>query len=84
VTGVDLYSAGDIVGLDGSEDLVLRDRRGGIYKRLVVTGRRLTGVVLYGDVADGPWYFDLIQKRTDIAPIRDRLLFGEAHCMQAA
>ena len=78
VTGVDLYSAGDIVGLDASEDLVLRDRRGGVYKRLVVTGNRLTGVVLYGDVTDGPWYFELIQKRTHIGPIRDRLLFGEA------
>jgi nitrite reductase (NADH) large subunit len=84
VTGVDLYSAGDIVGLEGSEDLVLRDRRGGVYKRLVVTGRQLTGVVLYGDVADGPWYFDLIQKRTNIASFRDQLLFGQAHCMQAA
>jgi len=84
VTGVDLYSAGDIVGLAGSEDLVLRDRRGGVYKRLVVTGNRLTGVVLYGDVADGPWYFDLIQQRTNIAPLRDQLLFGQAHCAQAA
>jgi nitrite reductase (NADH) large subunit len=84
VTGVDLYSAGDIVGLEGSEDLVLRDRRGGVYKRLVVTGNRLTGVVLYGDVADGPWYFDLIQKRTNIASLRDGLLFGQAHCAQAA
>jgi nitrite reductase (NADH) large subunit len=79
VTGVDLYSAGDIVGGEGSEDLVLRDRRSGIYKRLVVAGNRLTGAVLYGDVADGPWYFDLIQKRTDISPIRDQLLFGRAH-----
>jgi len=78
VTGVDLYSAGDIVGAEGSEDLVLRDRHGGVYKRLVVTGNRLTGVVLYGDVTDGPWYFELIQKRTHIGPIRDRLLFGEA------
>ncbi|WP_323142939.1 NAD(P)/FAD-dependent oxidoreductase [Massilia phyllosphaerae] len=84
VTGVDLYSAGDIVGLEGSEDLVLRDRRGGVYKRLVVTGNRLTGVVLYGDVLDGPWYFDLIQKRTNIASFRDQLLFGQAHCEQAA
>jgi nitrite reductase (NADH) large subunit len=84
VTGVDLYSAGDIVGLAGSEDLVLRDRRGGVYKRLVVTGNHLTGVVLYGDVADGPWYFDLIQQRTNIAPLRDQLLFGQAHCAQAA
>jgi nitrite reductase (NADH) large subunit len=78
VTGVDLYSAGDILGAEGSEDLVLRDRRGGVYKRLVVAGNRLTGAVLYGDVADGPWYFDLIQKRTDISSIRDQLLFGQA------
>jgi nitrite reductase (NADH) large subunit len=84
VTGVDLYSAGDIVGGEGSEDLVLRDRHGGVYKRLVVAGKRLTGAVLYGDVTDGPWYFDLIQKRTDISAMRDQLLFGQALCAQAA
>jgi nitrite reductase (NADH) large subunit len=84
VTGVDLYSAGDIVGGEGSEDLVLRDRRGGVYKRLVVSGRRLTGAVLYGDVADGPWYFGLIQDRTDISSIRNQLLFGEAQALAAA
>jgi nitrite reductase (NADH) large subunit len=84
VTGVDLYSAGDIVGGEGSEDLVLRDYRGGVYKRLVVSGRRLTGAVLYGDVADGPWYFGLIQDRTDISSIRNQLLFGEAQALAAA
>ena len=84
VTGVDLYSAGDIVGFDASEDLVLRDRQGGVYKRLVVAGNRLIGAVLYGDVTDGPWYFDLIQKRTDISAMRDQLLFGQALCVQAA
>jgi nitrite reductase (NADH) large subunit len=84
VTGIDLYSAGDIVGGEGSEDLVLRDRRAGIYKRLVLTGNRLAGAVLYGDVQDGSWYFDLIQERTDISPIRNQLLFGPALCAQAA
>jgi nitrite reductase (NADH) large subunit len=84
VTGIDLYSAGDIVGGEGSEDLVLRDRRAGIYKRLVVSGNRLAGAVLYGDVEDGAWYFDLIQDRTDISPIRNQLLFGPALCAQAA
>jgi nitrite reductase (NADH) large subunit len=84
VTGVDLYSAGDIVGFDASEDLVLRDRRGGVYKRLVVSGRHLIGAVLYGDVADGPWYFGLIQDRTDISSIRNQLLFGEAQALAAA
>ncbi len=84
VTGIDLYSAGDIIGGAGSEDLVLRDPRRGIYKRLVVQGNRLAGAVLYGDVQDGPWYFDLIQKRSDISRLRTHLLFGQALCGQAA
>ncbi|NGZ86838.1 NAD(P)/FAD-dependent oxidoreductase [Duganella aceris] len=78
VTGVDLYSVGDFIGGEGSEDLVLRDARRGVYKRLVLKDNRVTGAVLYGDVKDGPWYFGLIQNRTDIAPIRQNLLFGEA------
>ncbi|MGF6970322.1 nitrite reductase (NADH) large subunit [Paraburkholderia sp. WC7.3g] len=80
VTGVDLYSAGDFVGGPDSEDLVLRDPRRGIYKRLVIEGNRVVGAVLYGDVKDGAWYFELIQNRTDIAPLRTRLLFGKALC----
>ncbi|WP_229518368.1 NAD(P)/FAD-dependent oxidoreductase [Massilia sp. PAMC28688] len=84
VTGVDLYSAGDFIGGQGSEDLVLRDPRRGVYKRLVLSANRIIGAVLYGDVQDGAWYFDLIQNRTDISTIRSRLLFGEALCKEAA
>ncbi|MBY4898590.1 NAD(P)/FAD-dependent oxidoreductase [Cupriavidus sp. AU9028] len=80
VSGVDLFSAGDIVGGEDSEDLVLRDPRRGIYKRLVLQQNRLVGAVLYGDVQDGPWYFDLIQQRTPVGALRQRLLFGKAQC----
>lgn len=80
VTGVDLYSAGDFIGSEDSEDLVLRDPRRGVYKRLVLQGNRLVGAVLYGDVQDGPWYFDLIQNGTPVAALRQRLLFGKAQC----
>ncbi|SAL47874.1 nitrite reductase [Caballeronia cordobensis] len=80
VTGVDLYSAGDFIGGDGSEDLVLRDPRRGVYKRLVLQAGRLIGAVLYGDVKDGGWYFDLIQDRADVSHLRGRLLFGKALC----
>jgi nitrite reductase (NADH) large subunit len=83
VTGIDLYSAGDFNALEGGEDLVLRDRQAGVYKRLVLAGNRVTGAVLYGDVADGPWYFDLIQRGADVSGIRDRLLFGPALCEAA-
>ncbi|WP_295994414.1 FAD-dependent oxidoreductase [Rugamonas sp.] len=84
VTGVDLYSVGDFIGGEGSEELVLRDARRGVYKRLVIQDNRLAGAVLYGDVSDGPWYFDLLQNRTDIGAIRHHLLFGQALCAQAA
>jgi nitrite reductase (NADH) large subunit len=63
---------------------VLRDARRGVYKRLVIKDGRVTGAVLYGDVKDGPWYFNLIQNRSDITPIRQTLLFGEALSNRAA
>ncbi|CAH2892815.1 MAG: Nitrite reductase [NAD(P)H] large subunit (EC [uncultured Paraburkholderia sp.] len=80
VTGVDLYSAGDFIGGPESEDLVLRDPRRGVYKRLVIEDNRVIGAVLYGDVKEGAWYFELVQNRTDISSLRSHLLFGKALC----
>ncbi|WP_020065685.1 NAD(P)/FAD-dependent oxidoreductase [Paraburkholderia caledonica] len=80
VTGVELYSAGDFIGGPDSEDLVLRDPRRGVYKRLVIEDDRVIGAVLYGDVKEGAWYFDLIQSRTDISSLRSHLLFGKTLC----
>lgn len=78
VTGIDLFSAGDFIGGEGSEDLVYKDSRRGVYKRLVVKGGKLIGAVLYGDVKDGNWYFELIKQGTDVSAVRDRLVFGQA------
>jgi len=83
VSGVDLYSAGNFATGAGIEDLVLRDPGRGIYKRLVLQNQRLLGAVLYGDVKDGPWYFDLIRDGSDISAMRSRLLFGKALCAAA-
>ena len=30
----------------------------GVYKRLVLKENRIVGAVLYGETADGAWYFD--------------------------
>ncbi len=78
VAGLDVFSAGDFSGGDGAEDIVLRDASRGIYKRVVVRDDRIVGAVLYGDTADGNWYFDLLKKGEDIADIRDALIFGQA------
>ncbi|MDQ0249714.1 nitrite reductase (NADH) large subunit [Sphingomonas kyeonggiensis] len=78
VSGIDLFSAGDFSGGDGAEDIVLRDASRGIYKRVVVKDDRIVGAVLYGDTADGSWYFDLLKKQEDISELRDLLIFGQA------
>jgi nitrite reductase (NADH) large subunit len=78
VTGIDLFSAGDFVGGPLSEALVFRDAKRGVYKRIVIENNKVRGAVLYGDVKDGPWYFDLMNEGRDIGAMRDKLLFGAA------
>jgi NAD(P)H-nitrite reductase large subunit len=78
VSGIDVFSAGDFSGGDGCEDIVLRDATRGIYKRVIVKDDKILGAVLYGDTADGNWYFDLLKKGEDISDIRDALIFGQA------
>lgn len=76
VTGIDLFSAGDFLGGPASENLVMRDPKRGIYKRLVIENDKVRGAVLYGDVKDGPWYFELMTQGRDVGALRDKLLFG--------
>jgi nitrite reductase (NADH) large subunit len=78
VSGVSVFSAGDFIGGDGSESIVLSDVRRGTYKKLVVAERRLTGAVLVGDVADALWYLELIRTRELVAGIRADMMFGRS------
>ena len=78
VTGIDLFSAGDFADGDDRDEIVFRDPARGVYKRLVLKDDRLIGAVLYGDTADGSWFFGHIRDRTDIADLRDTLIFGPA------
>ncbi|KUP90599.1 nitrite reductase large subunit NirB [Tritonibacter horizontis] len=78
VTGCDLFSAGDFAEGEGREDIVFRDPARGVYKRLVIEGDRLVGCVMYGDTADGNWFFGLIKDATSIEDMRDTVIFGPA------
>ncbi len=78
VTGIDLFSAGDFMARDGSEEIVLSDPAGGVYKKLVIRDDRLVGACLYGDTVDSAWYFQLLREGRAIGGLRDRLMFGES------
>lgn len=79
VTGCDLFSAGDFADSEGREDIVFRDPARGIYKRLVIEGNKLVGAVMYGDTADGNWFFGLIKEASCIEEMRETLIFGPAY-----
>jgi len=79
VTGIDLFSAGNFMGGAGTDEIVLNDAAGGVYKKLVVKNDTLVGAVLYGDTADGGWYFQLVKDGQNIRELRDQLLFGQNH-----
>ncbi|MBF4991327.1 nitrite reductase large subunit NirB [Methylophilus sp. QUAN] len=77
VTGIDLFSAGDFMGSDDAEEILLHDAVGGVYKKLVIKDDTIIGAVLYGDTTDGAWYFQLLRDRKPIHEIRDHLMFGQ-------
>jgi nitrite reductase (NADH) large subunit len=80
VTGIDLFSAGDYMGGEGTEAILYSDPIGGVYKKLVIKDNKLVGGVMYGDTVDGAWYFSLLRDGKDVSELRDHLMFGQDHC----
>lgn len=78
VTGIDLFSAGEFIGSEGTETITLSNPIDGVYKKLVIRDNVLVGACLYGDTADGGWYFRQIREKHNISQTRDHLMFGES------
>ncbi|MFA5243340.1 MAG: nitrite reductase large subunit NirB [Sulfuricella sp.] len=79
VTGIDLFSAGNFGGGGQTEDIVLSDPVGGVYKKLVIQDNKLVGACLYGDTVDSAWYFQLLREGRNVSDIRDHLMFGQSN-----
>jgi nitrite reductase (NADH) large subunit len=79
VTGIDLFSAGDFIGDESTEEIVMQDPSQGIYKKIVLKNNVIQGAVMYGDTVDGAWYFQLMRDETDVSDFRSSLMLGQAH-----
>ena len=84
VTGIDLFSVGDFEGDADCQTLQLVDHALGVYKKIVLRGNVVVGVILYGDTSDSAWYLNLVKDKTPINAIRERLMFGQTPLLQAA
>src|SRR5205814_8909561 len=70
VTGIDVFSAGNFTGGEGTEEILMHDRKGGVYKRILLKNDKIVGAVLYGDTVDGSWYFSMLRDGKNVADIR--------------
>ena len=80
VTGIHLFSVGNIQGDEHCEYLIYRDKQQGIYKKLILKNNILQGAVLYGETRDGAFYNELLDNKTPLHTIRPYLIFGRALC----
>ncbi len=78
VTGIDLFSAGDFKGGEGTETLLFQDAGRNIYKKLILEDNIIQGAVCLGDTVDAARYFQLMCDKVDVSDDRDRLLLGQS------
>jgi nitrite reductase (NADH) large subunit len=76
VSGIEMFSAGEFMGDKTTEDILLRDATRGIYRRLVVRGDRLVGVLCFGDARDAAWYYELLRGAAPLGAVRETMIFG--------
>ncbi len=77
VSGVQLFSAGDVEVSDDSQCFTLLDKKALIYRKIIVKKGQVSGVVLFGDVSSGMAYFTLMQQKVIVTPMLPELLIGE-------
>jgi nitrite reductase (NADH) large subunit len=67
VSGVDVFSAGEIFENEKTKTLKVFDDYKGIYKKVLIEEGKIIGAVLFGDTSDGNRLLSLIKKEANIA-----------------
>lgn len=79
VSGVQVFSAGEVETRKGLRAISISDKKANIYRKLLIDENRIVGIVLFGDVRSGQFYFELMQNNTDVSALLPTLIFGEAY-----
>jgi len=77
VSGVQLFSAGDVEVSEGSQCFTLLDKKARIYRKIIIKNGKISGIVLFGDVSSGMAYFELMQQQITVNCMMPELLIGD-------
>ena len=67
VSGVDLYSAGEIFDDPSLKAIKVHNEFDGVYKKVLIRDNQIVGLVLYGDTKDSTRLFRMLRKKKILA-----------------
>ncbi|WP_338541723.1 nitrite reductase large subunit NirB [Paenibacillus tundrae] len=70
VSGVDVFSAGDISGEGMQTAIQMLDGVQGTYKKVLMQAGKVRGAILFGDTTEGTALLSLVQRGADVAELR--------------
>lgn len=70
VSGADLYSAGNILDVEGLDSIEAFDSASRKYKKIFLKDGKIQGIVLYGDTEDGSRYYNMMKKGQPIEDLQ--------------
>lgn len=82
VSGVQLFSAGIVESSEETQTHTLFDEKARVYRKLIIKNDFIVGIVLFGDVASGMDYFELMQNKTPVQQYLPELILGTEFIIQ--
>ena len=76
VSGVDLFSAGEIEGNGDSKSIIVHNEFDGVYKKIIIREDRISGIVLYGDTTDSSRMFRMLVGKESVAGMSGNDILG--------
>ncbi|SFJ80965.1 nitrite reductase (NADH) large subunit [Halobacillus dabanensis] len=80
VSGVDVFSTGQITENENTKSIKVFDDWRGVYKKIIVEQGKITGSVLFGDTGDGNRLLSLIKKGAAVEEYTDPGQNEESGC----
>jgi len=74
VSGVDVFSVGEIVESEASESIKMYNGLARTYRKIVVRDNRIAGAVLFGDIAESSKLLNVIKKGGNDLSLLDSLI----------
>ncbi|WP_075980658.1 nitrite reductase large subunit NirB [Bacillus massilinigeriensis] len=84
ISGIDLYSAGEIFDDKTTKSIKIHNEFEGVYKKVLIRNNTIVGIVLYGDTKDSTRLFRMLTKNEDVSGLNSGSILQSDTCTDEA